>query len=164
MTLPFGDALRLPCPSQVIESHQKTKVDTSGTAKAVIKSFNRLGVPYEEGQIRRVRDTDDQLAMGVPEEALSGHAFHTYRLKSPDGSVTFEFQHNVRGRVVYAEGTLDAGEWPSDLSTRCHIRLTGRPSRFPALPAALFLARQVGRKAEKKLYNMIDVLEAGAMR
>lgn len=73
----------------------------------------------------------------VPESALNGHAFHTYQLVSPDGSVMFEFQHNVVGRTTYAEGTVDA---------------------------ALFLARQIEGKAPKTLYNMIDVLKAGAMR
>jgi 4-hydroxy-tetrahydrodipicolinate reductase len=46
-----------------------------------------------------VRERDAQLRdMRVPEDALGGHAFHTYRLASPDGSVGFEFQHNVVGR------------------------------------------------------------------
>ncbi len=53
----------------------------------------------------------------VPSSALDGHAFHTYTLTSDDGSVVFEFKHNVCGRKIYAEGTVDA---------------------------ALFLARQVG--------------------
>jgi 4-hydroxy-tetrahydrodipicolinate reductase len=51
--------------------------------------------------------------------------------------VTLEFKHNVCGREVYAEGTVDA---------------------------CLFLHRQIQAGAEKKLYNMIDVLSAGAMR
>ncbi len=75
--------------------------------------------------------------MGVPEAALAGHAFHTYQLLSPDGSVAFEFQHNVCGRTIYAEGTVDA---------------------------ALFLARQVEAGAAQTLYSMVDVLGAGAMR
>lgn len=67
---------------EVIESHQKTKVDTSGTAKDVIRSFNELGIPFTEQQIRKVRDEDTQVhEMGVPRNALDGHAFHTYRLK-----------------------------------------------------------------------------------
>lgn len=49
----------------------------------------------------------------------------------------FEFQHNVCGRAIYAEGTVDA---------------------------ALFLARQVAGGAGQRVYNMIDVLRAGAMR
>lgn len=34
--------------AQVVESHQRSKVDTSGTAKAVIGSFRKLGIPFEE--------------------------------------------------------------------------------------------------------------------
>jgi 4-hydroxy-tetrahydrodipicolinate reductase len=75
--------------------------------------------------------------MGVPEAALAGHAFHTYRLTSPDGSVAFEFQHNVCGRTIYAEGTVDA---------------------------ALFLASRVAEGGEQRLFDMVDVLGAGAMR
>jgi 4-hydroxy-tetrahydrodipicolinate reductase len=85
-----------------------------------------------------VRDREQQLGrMGVPEGALQGHAYHTYQLTSPDGSVAFEFQHNVQGRSIYAEGTVDA---------------------------VLFLAQQIEKGADKKLYTMIDVLQAGAMR
>ncbi|PSC71924.1 4-hydroxy-tetrahydrodipicolinate reductase chloroplastic [Micractinium conductrix] len=124
---------------QVAESHQRTKVDTSGTAKAVVASLNKMGLPYGEDQIEKVRDPAEQASrMRVPESAIdSGHAFHTYTVASPDGSVVLEFKHNVCGREVYAEGTVDA---------------------------CLFLHRQVQAAAEKKLYNMIDVLTAGAMR
>lgn len=80
----------------------------------------------------------------MPEAALAGHAFHTYRLTSPDGSVSFEFQHNVCGRAIYAEGTVDA---------------------------ALFLAERVreagnggGGGGGQRLFDMVDVLGAGAMR
>lgn len=92
-----------------------------------------------QSEIEKVREPQQQIArMGVPEAAVnSGHAFHTYTLTSPDGSVVLEFKHNVVGREVYAEGTVDA---------------------------AIFLAQQVATGAEKKLYTMIDVLSAGAMR
>lgn len=33
---------------QVVESHQRTKVDTSGTAKAVVASFQKMGLNFEE--------------------------------------------------------------------------------------------------------------------
>lgn len=123
----------------VAESHQRTKVDTSGTAKAVVASLNKMGMPFGEDQIEKVRSAEEQVGrMGVPEAYVdSGHAFHTYTLTSPDSSVTLEFKHNVCGREVYAEGTVDA---------------------------CLFLHRQVQAAADKKLYNMIDVLSAGAMR
>lgn len=35
-------------------------------------------------QIHMVRDPEDQINIGVPEEYLSGHAFHVYNLTSPD--------------------------------------------------------------------------------
>ena len=49
------------------------------------------------------------LSTKVPEAALGGHAFHTYALRGPD--TTFQIQHNVCGRVPYAEGTVDAVEY-----------------------------------------------------
>ncbi|XP_042520034.1 4-hydroxy-tetrahydrodipicolinate reductase 1, chloroplastic-like isoform X2 [Macadamia integrifolia] len=94
---------------QVMESHQASKLDTSGTAKAVISCFQKLGVSFDIDQIKQIRDPKQQVEMvGVPEEYLSGHAFHMYNLTSPDQTVSFEFQHNVCGRSIYAEGTVDA--------------------------------------------------------
>lgn len=92
-----------------------------------------------QDQIEKVRNPEAQIYdMGVPEEHVhSGHAFHTYRLTSEDGSVTLEFKHNVCGRKVYAEGTVDA---------------------------AIFLHKQIQSGASQKIYSMIDVLKAGAMR
>ena len=123
----------------VRESHQRSKADTSGTARAVVDSVRALGVkPCDDADIERVRDPITAMdEMGVPEAALAGHAYHTYRLASPDGSVTFEFQHNVCGRTIYAEGTVDA---------------------------ALFLAAKVAEGSDKRLFDMVDVLRAGAMR
>lgn len=59
------------------------------------------------------------------------------RLVSPDESVVFEFKHNVCGREIYAEGTVDA---------------------------ALFLAAKVAEGGPPRIYSMVDVLRAGAMR
>ncbi|GAV65105.1 DapB_N domain-containing protein/DapB_C domain-containing protein [Cephalotus follicularis] len=123
---------------RVMESHQASKVDTSGTAKAVVSCFQKLGVSFEMDQIQMIRDQRQQVEMvGVPEEHLAGHAFHMYHLTSPDETVSFEFQHNVCGRSIYAEGTVDA---------------------------VLFLAKKVQAKADKRIYNMIDVLREGKMR
>ncbi|KAJ6850435.1 4-hydroxy-tetrahydrodipicolinate reductase 1, chloroplastic-like [Iris pallida] len=123
---------------QVMESHQASKLDTSGTAKAVISCFQKLGVSFDLDQIKQIRDPRKQVEMvGVPEEHLSGHAFHMYHLTSPDETVSFEFQHNVCGRSIYAEGSIDA---------------------------AIFLSKKVQSKAEKRIYDMIDVLREGNMR
>ena len=123
----------------VTESHQKTKADTSGTAKAVVKSLSAMvgGPAFEESQIKKVRGDDESKAFGVPEQFLTGHAWHTYRLESGDKTVAFEFQHNINGRATYAEGVADAVE---------------------------FLAAKIVAKAKPKIYSMIDVLEAGGMR
>ena len=122
----------------VTESHQSSKVDTSGTAKAIVQSFNDLGCGFDIEDVELVRDVPTQLGrMNVPEEHLLGHAYHTYKLTSPDGTVGFEFQHNVCGRSIYAEGTVDA---------------------------ALFLAQRVASKSgDKTLFDMIDVLKEGGM-
>ncbi|TMW94457.1 hypothetical protein EJD97_010243 [Solanum chilense] len=123
---------------QVMESHQASKLDTSGTAKAVISCFEKLGVSFDLDKVQLIRDPVQQVEMvGVPEEYLLGHAFHMYHLTSPDGTVSFEFQHNVCGRSIYAEGTVDA---------------------------ILFLAKKVKLKEEKRIYDMIDVLREGNMR
>ncbi|MCL7041315.1 hypothetical protein MKW94_011850 [Papaver nudicaule] len=123
---------------EVTESHQASKLDTSGTAKNVIKCFQKLGLSYDLDQIQQIRDPEQQLEMvGVPEEHLLLHAFHVYHLTSPDKTVSFEFQHNVCGNSTYAEGTIDA---------------------------AIFLAKKVQSQAEKRIYDMGDVLREGNMR
>ncbi len=94
---------------EIKESHQKGKADTSGTAKAMIKYFNNLGIPFSEKDIIKERDPEAQKnKWGIPEEYLGGHGWHTYTLVSKDESACFEFTHNINGRDVYAEGTLDA--------------------------------------------------------
>ena len=104
----------------VDESHQSSKADTSGTAKAISANLATLtGAAFTDGQIEKVRLEEAQLAGGgvshrgvspVPKEALLGHAFHTYSLVSGDGQVEFQFRHNVQGRSVYAEGAVDAAD------------------------------------------------------
>ena len=122
---------------EVTESHQKTKADTSGTAKAIVSHLATLnGKDFNIENISMLRDEKSQLAFNVPKDYIDGHAFHTYTLTSNDGTVQFQLQHNVCGRRVYAEGTADAVE---------------------------FVAKVREQKQSKRLYNMIDVLEAGAM-
>jgi len=90
------------------ESHQAGKKDTSGTAKAMVDYFRRLGVEYDVEAIDKLRNAGAQRAAGVPEEHLGGHAFHRYELHAAAGTVQLVLEHNVIGRRVYAEGTLAA--------------------------------------------------------
>ena len=57
-------------------------------------------------------------------------------MTSPDGTVEFQLKHNVAGRSVYAEGTADAVK---------------------------FLAKKIATEKEPRTYNMINVLEEGAL-
>ncbi|KAF5950505.1 hypothetical protein HYC85_012498 [Camellia sinensis] len=115
---------------QAMESYQASKLDTSGTAKAIVGSFKKLGVSFELDKIQRIRNPKQQMEIvGVPEEHLSHHAFHLSHLTSPYQTVSLEFQHNVCGSSMSAEGTVDA---------------------------IIFLSRKVQSKAEKRIYNMTD--------
>lgn len=119
---------------EVKESHQKGKADTSGTAKAIIGYFNAMGTPFSGKEIQMERNPENQKNIWhVPEEHLSGHAWHTYTLRSGDGTVLFSFTHNVNGREVYQKGTLDA---------------------------VFFLAGKISENAEARVYSMIDVLKS----
>lgn len=119
---------------EIRESHQRGKADTSGTARAMVGHFTKLGTPFSEDEIIMERDPDVQARLGVPEQHLAGHGWHTYTVVSPDETVKFEFTHNVNGRDIYAKGTLDA---------------------------IIFLDRKVARDIKGKIFTMIDVLKGG---
>jgi len=118
---------------RVRESHQAGKADTSGTAKAMVTYFNRMGVDFPVDAIEMERDPIVQQSQwGIPEAFLSGHGWHTYRLTSADQTVMFEFRHNVNGRDVYAAGTMDA---------------------------VCFLNQQLQNGQSGRVFSMIDVLK-----
>jgi 4-hydroxy-tetrahydrodipicolinate reductase len=104
---------------EIRESHQKGKADTSGTAKAMVGYFNKLGCGFSEDEIIQERDPEVQKnEWGVPDDYLKGHAWHTYTLVSDDKTVKFSFTHNVNGRDVYVKGTLDAVEYLSQMAAK----------------------------------------------
>ena len=72
----------------------------------------------------------------MTEDFIPGHAYHTYTLTSPDGTVELELKHNVNGRAVYGEGTCDAVE---------------------------FLHAQMKANHEQKIWSMLDILKAGRL-
>jgi len=118
---------------EIRESHQTGKADTSGTARAMVGAFNRLGIPFSADQILMERDPQIQKTeWGIPAEHLAGHAWHTYTLVSADGTVRFEFTHNVNGREIYGLGTLDA---------------------------LAYLDRNIAAGARGRVFTMIDVLK-----
>ena len=93
----------------VRESHQQSKRDTSGTARALVASFRRLGIEFEPDRIECLRDPERQRReLDIPEAFLDAHAFHRYELACAADTVGIVLEHNVVGRRVYAEGTLAA--------------------------------------------------------
>jgi 4-hydroxy-tetrahydrodipicolinate reductase len=118
---------------KIKESHQKGKADTSGTAKAMVKYFNNMGISFSEKDIKQERDSETQKKIwNIPENYLAGHAWHTYTLLSEDKTVCLEFTHNINGRDVYSRGSLDAVE---------------------------YLHKKVSQGAKGKVFSMIDVLK-----
>lgn len=119
---------------EIRESHQQGKADTSGTARAMVGYFNRLGLNFHVDEIQQVRDPEIQeKEWKIPREFLSGHGWHTYTLRSPDSKVLFEFKHNINGRDIYVSGTFDA---------------------------VVFLKGKLARPdVGKRVYTMIDVLK-----
>jgi 4-hydroxy-tetrahydrodipicolinate reductase len=99
----------------------------------MVRYFTSLGLVFAEKDIKKERDPDKQKTVwGIPEGYLKGHGWHTYRLESGDKTVRFEFTHNVNGRDVYAQGTLDA---------------------------LIYLDKKVAEGAQGQVFSMIDVLK-----
>ncbi len=116
----------------VSESHQSTKKDTSGTAKAVVGDFAKLGLPITTDQIQMIRDPKTQTEqLGVPEEFLTGHAYHYYEMTSESGDVRMKLSHEINGRGVYTHGSVTAVE---------------------------FLSRRMAEGVGGKVFTMMDVM------
>lgn len=133
----------------IIESHQASKTDVSGTALKLAKALKELGAkPSEEYDIENswystaefdvmnaivsVRNKGEQLGvLGVDNKFLDGHAIHKVKLFGPTGE-ELQFGSSIMGRDTYAYGTVNF-----------------------ALP---FLEMKVNRD-EFGYYNMSDVLD-----
>jgi len=170
------------CKLEITESHQKGKKDTSGTAKAMISHFNKLGINFSRDDIRSIRDEETQLAMGIPEEHLAGHGWHTYRLTAPTndrGLVALELAlgNFLNPLDEYEETFYDMNPAASvetdnelysvsltESNTLTCLSLThnvnGRDVYFDGtLGAVRFLLPKIEAGEKGKCYSMIDVLK-----
>ena len=116
----------------VVESHQSTKSDCSGTALSFVPAFNRLGVPYSVKHIKMIRDSETQLAMGIKEEFLGGHGWHTYTFRRGEDKIGYF--HDFNGRDAYVDG---------------------------AMRAFIFMGEQAELGVRGRMFSMIDVIKAG---
>ena len=114
------------------EGHQPTKKDPSGTMISMFPALEALfGEPLDPSEIRMVRDAlVQELEYGVLAKDTTGCGYHSYRFRSPNGAVDLNFEHNIRGRLDYVDGCLQA------------IR---------------FLAER--REEKGKVFSMVDVLK-----
>ncbi|MEO0603962.1 MAG: dihydrodipicolinate reductase C-terminal domain-containing protein [Myxococcota bacterium] len=117
------------------ESHQVSKRDISGTARAMLPDLAALGVPAGVEMIEAVRDEGLARAWGVPEAHLAGHAYHDFVLGDVSGAASLGLSTRVHGRAVYAEG---------------------------ALAAVRYLVAQVATGARGRVFSMVDVLRGQA--
>ncbi len=150
------------------ESHQKGKADTSGTAKAMVKYFNHLGIPFSEKDIIKERDPEKQKNIWkIPEQHLSGHGWHTYTLTSADQTVKFQFKHNINGRDIYVNGTIDGVIFLHNI-LRENNRLQanhnsqiheGQDSRISTCDGNVHKSKNEHKNGKGAVYSMIDVLK-----
>jgi dihydrodipicolinate reductase len=84
---------------KVLESHQKEKVDVSGTARKILKEIKE-----DESIIKPIRDEKTQIRLGIPKKHLKGHAYHEFKLEKE--GVEIKISAKVLGRKTYAEGAL----------------------------------------------------------
>lgn len=112
------------------ESHQDTKKDTSGTAKAWKPMLESLGA-LMPGEINSIRDRIRQ-KNELHVRNLDAHAYHFVTLISPDRTTQINLSTKIDGRNVYVGGTLQA------------IR---------------FLREKIQAGSQGEVFSMIDVLK-----
>jgi dihydrodipicolinate reductase len=84
----------------LVESHQKTK--PAKPSATTLQLAHMLGI--SEDKIEVVRSEAIQILIGVPLEALEGHAYHFVIIKGK-GQVQI-FRLHINGRDSYAEGCI----------------------------------------------------------
>ncbi len=174
------------CSLYVEESHQAGKADTSGTAKAMIEHFKMLGI--EDRAITNIRDVKEQRKMGIPEEYLGAHGWHTYDISSKvhnEGLTRLALaietfisknelftDYNREGAKSEQDADITVRRTSSDGTRYFDIEHTPvkplifrhningrRPYALGTLDALKFLQRKLHTGERGRVYSMIDVIE-----
>jgi 4-hydroxy-tetrahydrodipicolinate reductase len=175
------------CELDIEESHQQGKADTSGTAIAMVKYFQRMGIKFDERQILMIRDPEKQRKMGVPEEHLAGHGWHRYNLRASSEYVFFRLSNlgdslaseffsrynpALEGYSI-SGGNLEIGCTATSPDRNVRLELTSTGAGFVlrhdinggsvyvdgTLAAVRFLQKKIQEGQKGKVYSMIDVLK-----
>jgi dihydrodipicolinate reductase len=96
----FADTIKSGMEMSILESHQSSKKDTSGTARAIASDLN-----FPIADIESVRKASIQQALGVPLQHRGGHAHHHFILSGL--GVEISVSTKVNGRRTYAMGALE---------------------------------------------------------
>lgn len=173
------------------ESHQAAKgKETSGTARAMVNYFQKLGIDIRANEIISFRDPSDQISFDVPEKYLDGHGWHTYTLGPPhdmglefDAEFIAAFREMLTSRFSENGHTFDtkSGEdiinslfvesndggvriGISELDCDCVIiehNVNGRSTYVDGtLDAVRFLDRKRSEGSKGEVFDMLDVLAA----
>jgi len=113
--------------THIVESHQAGKTDVSGTARAIAETID---LPVDE--IVSVRDTATQLALGVPSEHASGHAYHFLTLTGQ--GVEIQTTVKVHGRETYALGAIEIAKLVLQHKEKIRGKLVYLPDIIDLLP------------------------------
>lgn len=108
---------------KIVEHHQETKKDVSGTAKATLRM---MGLDPDNIKIKSVRKFElSQSEFGIPDEEKGGYAAHVITFTNPEtGEVSEPLRVAIWGRTEYAKGAialaLAAIERPQDFPNGVH--------------------------------------------
>ena len=169
---------------EVQESHQSSKEDTSGTAKAISANLAQLtGAAFTNAQIEKVR-LEQLVCMMTPCRtphstcACTCHMPHAYAHAMPHAQVRLEDEQLAGGGVshrgvspvpkdalpghAFHTYSLLSGDGQVEFQFRHNVQ--GRSVYAEgAVDAAVFLAARVAAEEKKRQFTMVDVLRSGAM-
>mgnify|MGYP001805974418 CR=1 FL=1 len=80
---------------EVVESHQKSKIDVSGTALKMTPKIRRLGIKFDDANIVSLRSEEDYSRIGIPMDFWGAHAFHKYTISS-------DIEQDMRLRIFFS--------------------------------------------------------------
>jgi len=179
------------CSLDPAESHQEGKKDTSGTMRSMLEDYNNLGVRNKKREkltvsdIKMIRNKGEQRELGVPEEYLGGHGWHSYVLKGDEEKLqkfknyihTF-LEHtatvlgyktkssiDLNGEVVNvdiysADGTVHMGyKSATKGELNLYHKVNGRKVYAEGTIKALEFVETKRKQREFGVYNMMDVFD-----
>jgi len=87
--------------AKIVESHQKSKKDVSGTARKWTRELETMGMEVE---IYSARTEEDYAELGISDDYWDLHGYHWVTIKDPTGHTVIEFNTKIDGRDTYKLG------------------------------------------------------------